>query len=272
MKQISFCGGLPRTGSTMLMSILQQNPKVFTTSTCPTPHIIFNVVTRCRNDNTFMAMDQMKADQALYGLVHGGVQEWFNSLTEKPFVISKNRVWSDVCYLFPENKFIYLVRDLRDIFDSFLGIEERFKSLKTFDKHTYKIVSSMSHDQLFNFYFEENGVIDFSIQSIINLIETRKNIMFIRYEDLISFPEKTLYSLYEYLMLQPYEHDLQNIQPPQMYEHDSLYSNERVIHEVHSSLNRDKINIKSRKMPNHFYDKIIGKYNWFYEKFYPEIL
>ena len=32
MKTIHFCGGLPRSGSTILMNILQQNPRIFTTS------------------------------------------------------------------------------------------------------------------------------------------------------------------------------------------------------------------------------------------------
>ena len=40
MKQLHFCGGLPRTGSTVLMNILQQNPEIFTTASDVYPEIL----------------------------------------------------------------------------------------------------------------------------------------------------------------------------------------------------------------------------------------
>lgn len=266
MKQIFFCGGLPRTGSTLLMGILQENPEIFTTSTCPTPHIIYNIVTKARHDNSFMSMNTLKADDALYSLVHGGLSGWFESITDKPTIISKNRAWSDIYYLFPETKFICLVRDLRDIFDSFLKVENRFKSLKTFDKYSQKIVATMSHEEIFEFYFGKGGVIDSPAQSIINLIEMEKNITFIKYEDLTENPKKVLSSLYEFLGLHQYDHNLIDIKSPELYEHDSVYFNEKVIHEVHSNLIKNKSD--GRKFPDHFYDRIVEKYDWFYQKFY----
>jgi hypothetical protein len=61
MKQLHFCGGLPRTGSTVLMNILQQNPNIFTTSTDPFPAILNEqILIKSRYRETFQAMFNLK--------------------------------------------------------------------------------------------------------------------------------------------------------------------------------------------------------------------
>ena len=266
MENFILCGGLPRTGSTLLMSILQENPNIFTTSTCPIPHIVFNIVTKSRSDNTFMAMDSIVADRALFGLIHKGTEGWFNSLTQKPIVISKNRIWNEVRYLYPKSKFICMIRDPRDIFDSFMRVEETFKSLKTFNVYDKKIVSSMSYDEIYEFYFGKNALIDNPIQNIKYLIEQNDDTLFVKYEDLTEDPISTLKRIYEFINVDYYNHNLEDIKSSLVYEHDSVYYNERVLHKVHSKLIKSEP--KKKFLPDCYYDSIMSKYDWFYKQFY----
>ncbi len=68
MKQLHFCSGLPRTGSTVLMNILQQNPNIFTTTTDPFPEILdSNILQKSRTKEKFQAMSAKQADEAMYG-------------------------------------------------------------------------------------------------------------------------------------------------------------------------------------------------------------
>ena len=95
MESIHFCGGLPRSGSTVLMNILGQNSSVFTTGTCALYDILSNnIVTSTRSTKPLLAMSVDQADRAMYGFVHGAVKGWFEALTDKPTIISKRHGWS----------------------------------------------------------------------------------------------------------------------------------------------------------------------------------
>ena len=67
MNTFHMCGGLPRSGSTLLMNILQQNPGIFTTGTCALSEILQEkILIKSRYSETFQAMSSEQADKAMY--------------------------------------------------------------------------------------------------------------------------------------------------------------------------------------------------------------
>lgn len=276
MKTVHFCGGLPRTGSTLLMGILQQNPRIFTTGTCALPHILFNTLLETRKDGVFMAMKTQHADPALHGLVHGATQGWFSGLTDKPVVISKNRIWNDLYHLYPEAKFICLIRDLRDIVDSFEKLNSKLSSVNTVDRYSSRFVKSMSYSEKYNYYFGKGGTINVAVENVRYLMELKETqkysnkVMFVRYEPFLLNPIAELGKIYRFLDEDFFEHDLENINPPELYEHDNVYHAERTDHEIQAKMIsfEQKEKEKQRNLPSGFYDKILEEYNWFYHRFY----
>ena len=274
MEKLNFCGGLPRTGSTVLMNILQQNPNVFTTSTDPFPEILKEqILIKSRLRESFQAMSCKQADDAVYGMALGATQGWYEGLTDKPVVISKSRTWSDIHHLFPASKILVTVRDLRDVVESFNRVNSKIKALHTVGENV--LYASMSENEKYHYHFNtQNALSGVLFSELPKYMEIYKKdpsrVKFIRYEDMLKDPEYMLIKIYRFLGLQPYQHNLNNIQQSEMFEHDNAYFMEKTDHET-------KPRMLSWKEPNRvlsesLHNRIVQNNKWFYESFYPEVL
>lgn len=275
MNRLHFCGGLPRTCSTVLMSILQQNPRIFTSSTSPLPEMLKDrLLIESRSQFNFMAMDSRQADAAMYGLIRGAAKGWYEGLTDKPVVISKNRYWSSLYHLFPESKYICLVRDLRDIFESVEKLNETNLALHSYYPGNV-LHASMTEEEKIDTLFAKNLYFDKIINDCVKrLIEVDKKsnrkIFFLRTEDFLVNPLTKLKDLYRYLGEKHYFHNLDNIEDPKVIEHDNVYFTDRTSHKIKPQFQYYKN--PNRKMSLKAQEKLISNYYWFYETFYPEAI
>jgi sulfotransferase len=275
MQQLHFCGGLPRTGSTVLMNILQQNSLVFTTATDPFPHILQEqILIKSRYTEAFQAMCAQQADRAVHGMALGATQGWYEGLTSKPIVISKARQWSGLHHLFPSSKILVTVRDLRDIVESFDRVNERVLALHTFgDDHT--LYGSMSEEEKMHYHFREqnafSSTLRHEIPKYLDLFKhTKDRVKFIRYEDMLRNPQYMLSRIYEFLGLEPFDHDLEVINQSEMFEHDNAYFRERTDHKTQPKFKAWAPPV--RKLSERFHTQVIKDHQWFYRSFYPEVL
>lgn len=275
MQNLYFCGGLPRTGSTVLMNILQQNPRIFTTGTCALPDLLHQqVLIKSRYRESFQAMSLEQADKALYGLIHGATKGWYESLTEKPTVISKSRSWSQLIHLFPKSKYICMVRDLRDIVESFEKINHQTLSLHSFADDN-ALIPAMSESEKYSYYFKSSNVLSEAIANeIVRMMELFKKqpnkVMFIRYEDFTQDPNYILRKLYKYLEEDYFEHDLENISQSELFEHDHAYFRERTDHKTKPRFLYYKKPV--RVLSDQFHEEILKNFKWYYQGFYPDAL
>jgi len=271
MKTIHFCAGLPRSGSTVLMNILQQNPTIFTTGTCALTKIVQDLTVKSRYSESFQAMHMQDADNAMYGLIQGATQGWFHCLTEKPVVISKNRSWASLHHLYPESKFIVTVRDIRDIAESFDKINLKIKALHSFADDG-KMYGCMSEDEKYYYHFQTSNAFSSALYQdlprLMNLWKEKPGmIKFVRYEDLILNPDQELNGIYNFLGLDRYNHDLYNIEQSALYEHDHAYFREKTTHVVKREI--IKYNEPVRILSDKFHNKVLNEHEWFYNGFYP---
>lgn len=272
MKTVHFCAGLPRSGSTVLMNILQQNPSIFTTGTCALTKIIQDLTVKSRYNESFQAMHAQNADDAMYGLIQGATRGWFDGLTDKPVVISKNRGWAQLHHLYPNSKFIVTVRDIRDIAESFDKINDKIKALHTFGDDG-KMYGAMSEDEKYNYHFQTSNAFSISLyQDMPRLMELWMNgysnkIKFVRYEDFLDNPDQQLNDIYKFLNLPLYKHDLYNIEQSSLYEHDHAYFREKTSHVVKRQVTKHADPI--RKLSEKFHQRIVDDHKWYYEGFYP---
>jgi hypothetical protein len=275
MNKLHFCGGLPRSGSTILMNILQQNPKIFTTGTCALSDLITShILVNSRYREQFQAMSIEEADRAMYGLIHGATKGWFEALTNKPTVISKNRNWSSAFHLYKESKYIAMVRDLRDVVESFEKVNDRTLALHSYGAQNI-MVPAMHTEEKHRYYFNEANSISLSIETEIpRLIQEfqkgKGNVLFIRYEDFTFDPISTLKLVHQFLDEQWYDYDLNNISQSGLFEHDHAYFRERTDHKTNPAFQYYKPPV--RNLPDYFHAKILKEYDWFYKGFYPHEL
>ena len=237
MKQLNICTGLPRTGSTVLMNILQQNPRIFTTATDPLPNIIHEqLLINLRYSEPFQAMSTKQADDAVHGMVMGAVGGWYGGLTQKDVVVSKARHWSNIHYMFPSSKILVTIRDLRDIVESFDKINRNIKSLHTYGDDK-KLYPSFTDEQKYTYHFKTSNALTGALHNELPVFmdlfqKTENKVKFIRYEDFLRQPMKVLESVYKFFNEPLYKHDLENISQSEMFEHDNAYFREKTSHKT----------------------------------------
>lgn len=275
MNNLHFCGGLPRAGSTVLMNVLQQHPEIFTTGTCALYELLKDkILIKGRYSESFQAMSIDQADRAMYGLIHGATKGWFEALTTKPVVISKRHGWSNLLHLFPNSKFICMVRDLRDVVESFEKVNHKTLSLHTYgDSQTF--VPSMHVHEKYKHYFTEANALSINLTTEVpRMMELFKKqpskVMFMRYEDFTKDPLYMINKLYNFLQVRQVLPELNKIEQSQLFEHDHAYFRERTDHITSSTFKYYEPPV--RKLPAEFHNRVIKENTWFYEAFYPEVL
>jgi hypothetical protein len=257
------------------MNILQQNPYIFTTSTDPFPQILNDqILIKARYSEAFQAMACDQADSAVHGMAIGATHGWYGGLTNKPIVISKARHWTSLHHLFPDSKIIVTIRDLRDIVESFDRVNSRIKALHTFSNDN-TLYASMTEEEKLHYHFKESNALSSTLRhEIPKYLELFKinnaRVKFVRYEDVLRDPGYMLSRIYSFLGLDSFNHDLNNINQSEMFEHDNAYFREKTDHRTQPKLTawRDPVRVLSDK----FHQQVVNNNSWFYKAFYPEVL
>jgi hypothetical protein len=276
MEQLHACAGLPRAGSTVLMNLLQQNPKVFTTSTDHLPFIIKQkILVRSRYNEQAQAMSHEQAEKAYTGLITQGAKGWYEALTDKEVVISKNRSWASIHHLFPKTKIVVMLRDLRDIVESFDRLNKKYNTLCSIDiSDGDTLYNSMSDEQKYNFFFHHDNSLNQAlgeVKKFMGLYNTYpEKILFIRYEDLLTNPMKTLEDIYSFYGVQGFFHNLSNIKQSEMFEHDHAYFSEITCHKTEPVFKSWEDPV--RALDPRLHESIINNNKWYYETFYKDVL
>lgn len=272
MKQLHFLGGFPRSGSTLLASLLQQNPSVYATGTDPFPYILHkHILTEARYTEAVQAMSTFQSDLAFHGLAVRGAQGWYESLTTRDVVVSKSRNWGDVWNLFPNSKMIFMLRDLRDIVESFNRVNTRQRALGSVSD-SKKLYNAMSEEEKYRYYFDNTtnsfGYAMFHELPKWQFLEQEgKSVLWLRYEDLIRYPHETMDRVWKFLEVEPIRCSTHKIEPLHWEEWDNAYFNEKTSHELLPMLR--EVNPR-RDMSERLHTRIREEYAHFYERYYPD--
>tara|TARA_R100000773_G_scaffold19711_1_gene17685 strand:+ start:554 stop:1375 length:822 start_codon:yes stop_codon:yes gene_type:complete len=272
MEKIHYCIGLPRTCSTVLMRLLSQNPKIFTSNTCPLPYFVDGCHTKVISQREVLAMDLDLYNKAYVNFLYGGIKSWFETLTDKPVVISKSKMWAA---FFPHtfafdatSRYLVLVRDLRDIFCSY---ETQTWKRPTLNEGYQKVFEERVKDMTDPDASYKLGPWLLRIPHIMERARKHpRNFMFIRQEDFTAYPKEHLKDIYKFIEEKNFEHDLDNLPDAPYYEHDAVYQ-QPISHKVRKKLEDIQPRwpqILTKEESNYFIDK----FKWYYELFYPEEL
>lgn len=200
MKSYYFLSGLPRSGSTLLKSLLNQNPNIHCSPISPALELM------CRNKDWIERTEmQLSLDQKNTFL--SNIMDNIYKNYDEEIIIDNCRAWTsheDLIreYINPTPKIICTVRDLTEILTSFIVLLQSNKSNSFVDQ---KIVGEITTEKRCETLMGEG--LGRSLQSL----KMGKNVMFVEYNDLISQPHKTLNKIYDYLGIKEYSHDLNNI-------------------------------------------------------------
>lgn len=245
-KTYYFMAGLPRSGSTLLSSILNQNPRIYSGPSSPVTGLMLTLENQLANDELFLAYP--KPRQA--GRIISSVLENYYSDIEKPVIIDKNRSWVNRVHYIPgyfntEAKIICPVRNISEILASFISMHRRngFVSeagkINFLDDMLVKSNLPLTDENRCQILVGQNGILGQSYFGIKDALVKgyQNNLHFVEYDDLINDPKATIEKLYDFLGEEYYEHDFSKIENIHK-ERDAEVYGFTDMHDVRSSIGK----------------------------------
>ena len=277
MQQLHYSLGLPRTASTLIMNILNENPRIFTTGTCCMPHLVNACQKKSNEISEFAALDKDVLNKSYINFLRQGMRGWFEAMTDKPIVFSKSRSWSEFLphtfAIDPNSKYLVILRDLRDIICSFESLLWKYPEVIYGDGET-QFLEEPYEKRMEVYCTDTISLLGRPLQMLPRLMEVAKknpNSFFIlQHEFFNEKPRETMQMIYQWLGEENFEHDFDNIPKPDYYEHDTVYRS-LVSHKTGSKLK--KLDPRWPKIMTEKQSKmVIDNNRWYYETFYPEVL
>lgn len=193
MKQLHFLAGLPRSGSTVLSKLLNQNPDIFASSTSPVLDYLLPAVNQLHDlKNNHSAGYYIDIQKILFSASIA-----FYS-TEKLHIIDKNRGWV-INYeainkeLQKDPKIIVTLRPIEEVIASF-----------------YKIINHVNNENETPEQIFLNRVKDITVE-LMNASKFKENFCVITYDQIVNDPHTTLKKIETYIGVNHHEYDINNI-------------------------------------------------------------
>jgi sulfotransferase len=212
MKTFFFLAGLPRSGSTVLASILNQNPNVYVTPTSPLLDLLFLNEQEWHKNPSVIAN---KFPEQLVNMSEAIINSTWQHI-EKPIIIDKHRAWgrnlpaiSQIFKIKP--KLIITVRDISSIVASFIRLlNETSQSPHYIDKILLSRNLPTTHENRCKLLWQDfiHDTWD-SLKTAYNY--DKSSLLLVDYDDLVSSKQSTIESIYNFLELPQFSHDFENI-------------------------------------------------------------
>jgi sulfotransferase len=245
-KTFHFLGGLPRSGNTLLSSIFNQNPNIYSSPISPLTSFLWDISSRLGEEN--IARNKSNKERTENFL--SSFLDNFYKDVDKPVIIEREKVWGtpdnlDVIkkYITPNPKIIVTVRDILDILASFCKLDFDFWKNQAESKNYY-VANYLSREDLICEHLMSPGeIIDKALLSLAPAFwEENKGIFHIvEYKDLLEKPEETMSKIYAFLEMPSYEHDFTNIIKAEE-DNDEAVGLPKTLHDVRQSLSESTTN------------------------------
>ena len=200
-KELVFLSGLPRSGSTMLSSILSENPLIHAEGNSAVCQIMWDLCVSCESNcnEQLLANNRFDTQRELVS----AVPQLYYQHIARPIVVDKCRSWTlepNVRiikeYISPNPKIIVLERPIDEIVQSFIRLGQengrRFRSKDLLSSDSEPIMRSL------------RGV-DWAKNN------NHGEFLFIDYADLVNYTEEVLESIYCFCGWTKFQHDLSHI-------------------------------------------------------------
>lgn len=217
-KTIHFMAGLPRSGSTLLSAVLNQNPAIYAS---PQTDLLEMMYLLSQEIPTFESHRAGLRHEA-YDHVLRSMAETFYADRSEPIVLDKNRAWGTpynlnlAALLNPELRIIATVRPVLEILASFIGLARANPGHNFIDARMdqtgflaarYRDLDDARCDWLMS----AGGEIDRAIYSVVQAKVHPNWFHLVSYHRLVSDPANALAGVYEFLGLDAYEHDFERV-------------------------------------------------------------
>jgi len=238
MENIHFISGLPRAGTTLLSSILKQNPKFNSSISGPLARFYRAIIEESQSQGGYRF--QCPAEKRKE-LIHSITETYYKDST--PTVFDTNRGWTYLtpllADLYPKAKTIVCIRSIPWIIDSFETL---------FAKNPYDVPNMFPQGAGVSVYSrakyltDPSAFVGFAYDGVKQAMfgPNKENIMIVQYDQLAKNPKLVMKKIYEFISEPWFEHDFENVQGD--YDEFDADMNINGLHHV-----RQKVQFKERQ-------------------------
>ena len=248
--------GLPRSGSTLLTALLNQNPQIHAGTLSPVFEVMYYTNDRLQGEQA----QAFPKPEVFRRMVLNVITEYYSDRNEE-VIVDKCRAWPahiDLIkqYITPDPKIICTVRHPLDILASFITLFHKDGGLNFIDKAMLKQGLFVTDDTRCHFMMNPGGIVWESMNALATAFRQNQTqyIHFIQYDDLVSDPKRVMQSIHSYLRLKPFEYDFENIVQKDREKDKEVYGLP-TMHEV-----RQKVEKKSKHYSEVLSEEVINKY------------
>ena len=212
-QKFHFISGLPRSGSTLLAGILRQNPTIQAGMSSPIGHIFRAIFTSMGAGNEFSIFLTEEQKRAILTSVF---HAYYGTMDDRrEIVLDTNRLWTTrmavLQELFPGSKVVCLVRNPAWIMDSIETLirKNSLDASRMFSPAEAETIYSRAdalqrRDRMIGFAWSALREAYFG--------EHADKLLLVEYDLLVRHPKQAVKLIYEFLELDAYEHDFQNVE------------------------------------------------------------
>jgi hypothetical protein len=241
MKEYYFLTGLPRSGNTLLGSIINQNPKLSLTANSILTDVIYQL-DLIKNYKIYKNFpDQNSFDNIIKNVFNNYYKDW------KAEYIIDRAPWgtpgnlSLLKSIIKKPKFIILYRPVLECLASFIKIEKPIN------------VEEKCHELM-----NENSIIGKNLFSIKNIIKEKEDYIIINYLDLINKPLEQINNIYSFLKLDFFNHTLKNFNE---FSANNIKYDDSVLDSPLHKIRTNKIEINKYNIEDYLPFSIIKQYS-----------
>lgn len=209
-KKYNFITGLPRSGSTLLSSILRQNPRFHASITDPLATMTKGVIETSQDGPGMKSEVPIERRKNIVkALFEGYYQD-----VDKEVIFNTNRAWTlltpQIKDLYPDSRMIVCVRDIKWILDSFeVAHRNNPMSTNTVTGGLSGTVYSRTDDLM-----DEKSLVGFPYIGIKQAITSNEKgmLMLVEYDQLCKTPKEIMTAIYSFINEPYFEHDFNDVE------------------------------------------------------------
>lgn len=218
-KTYHFMAGLPRSGSTVLSAILNQNPDIYASPQTDLISMLYNLESSIPNFESYKAG---LLHQGFASVMHNMAATFYNHI-DKPVIIDKNRGWGTPYnwdnlspYVSAEGKVILTMRPILEVLASFVKVSRASQKItqhhQFLNPNLWVSNYRTETDAIVDNLMMPNGELDRAIFSIGNLLKNHSDkVLVVWFDDLLDRPVSTLDQIQEFLGLDLFDYNLGKI-------------------------------------------------------------
>lgn len=252
-KQYHFLAGLHRSGNTVLSSILNQHPDIYSSPLSPISEYMWRTYTASKEiEPARTNMFPKRSTRLLSKMLENYYED-----VEKPIVFDRDKNWAHPaniqmikdCLDF-KPKIVFTTRPIIEILASFIAID-RDTVIGWMNNAGFRIDDSLTlNDNLCDYLVSD--IYDLSrILKALECIDNPNNagmIHVVKYEDLLNTPQETMNSIYDFLEIESFQHNFKNIRKIEEY-NESAAGLPKDLHKVRRILGKSDVKVEDYLTP-----------------------